>query len=61
MAKKIRLLRYRNIKLVRRNAGDVLEVGKDIDESMAQTLVRISNAEWVEQKAARPKKKSADK
>lgn len=55
---KIKLTRYRNIRLTRREAGDVLEVGKDIDQGQAETLVRIGNAEWVKEKKA-PKNKAS--
>lgn len=49
MAKKIKLLRHRNIRLISRQAGEVLEVGKDVALGTAETLVRIENAEWVKE------------
>lgn len=56
--KKIKLLRYRNIRLTRHEAGSVLTIGKDITEAQAETLVRIGNAEWVKAKKA-PQNKAA--
>lgn len=54
----IKLTRYRNVKLQRREAGDVLTVGEDITEGQAETLVRIGNAEWVKAQKA-PKNKAS--
>lgn len=56
MIKKIKLTRYRNIKLQRRNAGDVLVVGGDITLGQAQTLMRVGAAVEVTDK----KKKKAE-
>jgi len=41
---KIKLTRYRNIKLVRREEGEVLTVGSDVTEGQADTLLRIGGA-----------------
>jgi hypothetical protein len=57
MAKKIKLLRYRNVKLVRREKDEVLTIGEDIVEGHAETLVRIGGAEWVKEPARKSKAK----
>lgn len=59
MAKKIKLLRHRNIGLTGCPAGTVLEVGVDLPLGTAETLVRIGNAEW--HKAKKITKKPAPK
>jgi len=56
--KQIKLNRYRNIGLQRREEDEILTIGKDLSEAQAATLVRIGNASWVEKKA---KKKPAKK
>lgn len=61
MTKQIKLTRYRNIKLSRREAGEVLTVGEDLPMGQAQTLVRIGGAEWVEVKPAKKTKNKAAK
>ena len=48
--KKIKLTRYRNIKLTRREAGEILTVGPDVTQGHAETLVRIGGAEWIKEK-----------
>ena len=58
MAKQIKLTRYRNIKLSRREAGETLTVGADLPLGRAETLVRIGGAEWVEVKPAKKAKKN---
>lgn len=58
MADTITLTRYRNIKLMRREAGDVLTVGVDIDLGQAQTLVRIGGAVWDKKRSKKNPAKS---
>lgn len=53
---KIKLLRYRNIKLTRREAGEVLTVGEDVTQGQAEALVRVGGAEWI--KVEKPVKKN---
>ena len=58
MAKQIKLTRYRNIRLARREAGEVLTIGEDISEGQAATLVWIGGADWHEPKPAKKPKKN---
>ena len=47
MTDKIKLTRYRNIRLTRHEEGDELEVGAEVKLGQAKTLVRIGGAVWV--------------
>lgn len=51
------LKRYRNIKLQRREEGEILTVGEDITQGQADTLIRIHGAE----EYAAPKRKKPAK